>query len=363
MSIGRISAVAGKESREIVRDPITLGTAVLLPIALLFLFGYAVSLDVDNVSLGVLDHDKSPASRRLLDRFATSGHFVLEDDFTSQHGLESALKEGRVRLAVVVPPGFQRKLLRKEVPGVQILVDATHSATSLIVANYARAVVSADGGAPGGIRLRTRVWYNPSLLSIQYFIPGLYGVLLMSIPPLLTALGIVREKESGTVQQIFASPVRPSEFILGKLIPYAAIAFFQMVTVMLIGSFWFGVAVRGSVLFLLATALLYVMCTVGIGLLVSTLTRSQLAAMLAALMITLMPSYLFSGFLFPIFTMPFMVRLLTQVFPTRYFVEISRGVVMKGAGIEELWGNVAIIALYTAAVFFLASMRLKKKVA
>lgn len=363
MNLDRVIAVVGKEAREIVRDPITMGISLILPVVMLVLFGYAVSLDIKNVAMGVLDYDKTPASRALVDRFTNSGHFVYARDFRSSHELENALKSGAARMALIVPPDFHTGLVRGEAPNVQIVIDGTHSATSLIVANYARAIIAANPGRDSEIRLETRVWYNPAMLSINYFVPGLYGVLLMSFPPLLTALGIVREKETGSAQQIYASPIRSSEFILGKLIPYGAIAFFQILAIMACGYLWFGVAIRGSLPFLLLASLLYVLCTVGIGLLISTITHSQLAAMLSALMITLMPSYLFSGFLFPIFTMPYVMRIFSNLFPTRYFVEISRDVVMKGAGFRDLWTNFLVIAAYTLVVFVIAAHRFKKKVA
>lgn len=364
MNARRIVAVVTKETREIVRDPITFGIALVLPVVMLFLFGYAVSLDVEDVAMGVLDFDRSPASRAMVDRFINSGNFRLERTLQSDHDLERALQRGDIRMALVIPPGFQTLRVRDEPAPLQVIVDGTHSATGLIVGNYARAIVASaiDGSRPV-VRLETRIWYNPALRSINYFVPGLYGVLLMSFPPLLTALGIVREKETGSVQQIFVSPLRPSEFILGKLVPYGLIAFIEILLVFGVGVVWFAVPIRGSLTFLLLASLLYVFCTVGIGLLISTITRSQLAAMLAALMITLMPSYLFSGFLFPVFTMPFVIQLFTRIFPTRYFVEISRSVVLKGAGFEYLWGNLLVIFAYTLAVFLVAAWRFRKKVA
>jgi ABC-2 type transport system permease protein len=199
--------------------------------------------------------------------------------------------------------------------------------------------------------------------SANYVVPGLFGVILLALPPLLTALAVVREKETGSIQQIFASPLTPAEFIAGKLIPYGLIAFIQIVMVMMAGFFWFAVPFRGNLGLLLATGLIYVFCTVGIGLLISTITRSQLVAMLTALIVTLMPSFLFSGFLFPIFTMPYALQLYTSAFPSRYFVELSRGIVLKGAGIEEIWPNTALLTAYTAGVFLLAAWRFRKKVA
>lgn len=370
MKLQRIRAVIAKEAREIIRDPITVWVSLLLPLVMLFLFGYAVNLDVENVALGVLDQDKTPASRALTDRFVQHGYFRLTESLRSVQEVEAAFQQGRIKLALVIPPAFYRKLVRNETPQVQILADGTYSATALIAVNYARAIVSEfqpgsslTPAAAAPVQLETRVWYNPALRSINYVVPGLFGVILMAFPPLLTALAIVREKETGSIQQIFASPLTPAEFITGKLVPYGLIAFLQMLMVIVVGFVWFAVPFRGNIGFLLATSLIYVFCTVAIGLLVSTVTRSQLTAMLLALIVTLMPSFLFSGFLFPIFTMPYVLQLYTYVFPSRYFVELSRGIVLKGGGLDTLWFNVVLLLLYTLLVFALSAWRFRKKVA
>lgn len=367
MNAGRIAAVIGKETREIIRDPITVWVCALLPLIMLFLFGYAINLDVDDVALGVLDQDRSPASRALTDRFVRSGYFSLQRSFASEAEAEAAMQRGEVKLFLVIPPRFYATMLRRETAPVQVLVDGTYSATALLVANYARAIVGNFHWAPVAAtrptpRLETRVWYNAPMRSVNYVVPGLYAVILMAFTPLLTALAIVREKESGSIQQIFASPLTPAEFILGKLVPYGVIAFLQMLVIVAIGNFWFAIPFRGNIGVLLATALIYVFCTVSLGLLVSTITRSQLAAMLLALIVTLMPSFLFSGMLFPILSMPYMPQLYTYAFPARYFVELSRDVVLKGAGPEAIWVNASLLALYALAVFLLAAWRLRKKV-
>jgi len=364
MKPARIRAVIAKEARELARDPVTIWVSLLLPIVMLLLFGYAVSLDVEDVPLGVLDGDHSPASRRLTDSFTQSGYFRLVRMLSSEPEVERALQRGDVKLTLIIPERFQAAIARGEEPTVQILLDGTYSATSLIIAGYAQTIVGNYGvTAARRIRIETRIWYNAAMRSSNYIIPGLYGVILMAFSPLLTALSIVREKETGSIQQIFASPLTPAEFIAGKLIPYGLIAFLQIVLVMAAGFFWFDVPFRGNLTFLLAMGLVYVFCTVGIGLLVSTITRSQLVAMLTALIITLMPSFLFSGFLFPIFTMPYTLQLYTNLFPSRYFVELSRGIVLKGAGIQELWLNTVLLAAYTIGVFLLAAWRFRKKVA
>ncbi len=367
MSPRRVGIVVVKEVREILRDPITLGLAAVMPLVMLFLFGYAVSLDVRNVALGVLDQDRTSASRALSDGFAASGRFRLERSFRGGDEVEAALRQGSIKLALIIPPRFQARLARGETSPVQVVADGTFSATALLATSYAEAIASAfryDGtSAPPPIRVETRVWYNPGLTSVNAVVPGLFGVILMAFPPLLTALGIVREKETGSIQQIFASPLTSTEFVIGKLVPYAAIAFLQFISVVAVGLAWFAVPVRGDLLFLGASGLLYVLATVGIGLLVSTLTSSQLAAMLLVLIVTMMPSFLFSGFLFPVFTMPYALQLYAQVIPASAFVELSRGVVLKGAGAEDLWPNLAMLAVYSLAVLLIAALRFRKKTA
>lgn len=365
MNRRRIAAVIGKESREILRDPIALGVSLLMPLVMLFLFGYAISLDLREAALGVLDEDDSPASRALVERFVQNEYFRQARRMISVGEVEAALQGSEVDLVLVIPARFDARLGRGERPAVQVLVDGTYASTALLAAGYAQAIIGSfrQPVDQAVVRLETRVWYNPSLKSANYIVPGLYAVILMAFPPLLTALAIVREKENGTIQGIFASPLTSAEFIIGKLVPYSVIAFLQMLMVIAVGWLWFGVPFQGSLAFLLAAGLIYVFCTVGIGLLVSTVTRSQLVAMLLALIVTLMPSFLFSGLLFPIFTMPYLLQLYTAVFPGRYFVDISRGVALKGTGLEVLWLEVAVLAVYTVAVFFLAAWRLKKKVA
>ncbi|MFC6673759.1 ABC transporter permease [Marinobacterium aestuariivivens] len=299
-----------------------------------------------------------------MEHFSAHESFHLSRSLATVREVEQALQRSQLDLVLVIPAGLNDSLLRREQPVIQVLVDGTYSTTALLAAGYAEALAASFGTAPkASLRLETRVWYNPSLKSVNYVVPGLYAVILLAFPPLLTALGIVREKESGTIQSIFASPLTSSEFIFGKLVPYSLIALLQMLIVVAFGYFWFGVPFRGSVVFLLAAGLIYVLCTVGIGLLVSTVTHTQLTAMLLALIVTLMPSFLFSGLLFPIFTMPALLQLYAAIFPGRYFVDISRGIALKGTGIDIVWLQVLVLAIYTLAVFFLASRRLKKKVA
>ncbi|MCG2634843.1 MAG: ABC transporter permease [Gammaproteobacteria bacterium] len=364
MRWGRVAVVVGKEARELWRDRITVAVCLLMPLVMLFLFGYAINLDVEAVPLAVVDQDRTPQSRALIGRFVQSDYFRYARDLSSVREAEAALLRSRAKVALVIPRGFQKDLVKGMDPGVQVLVDGTYSATALLVAAYANAiVVRFPTPEIERVRAEYRIWYNPAMRSMNYVVPGLYGVILMAFPPLLTALAIVREKESGSIQQIFASPLTSREFVAGKLIPYAMVAYLQILMVIALGYFWFAVPFRGEPWLLMASSAVYVMTTVGIGLLVSAVTRTQLAAMLLALIVTLMPSFLFSGFLFPIFTMPLALQLYSKLFPAGPFMEISRGVVLKGADLESLWPNLLLLVLYTLVVFIIAAARLKKKVA
>jgi ABC-2 type transport system permease protein len=262
------------------------------------------------------------------------------------------------------PPDFSKQILAGRKANIQLLIDGTFSSKALIISNYATAVVNEyskqlmELNLAGRelvldtpVKVVPRVWYNPPMSSVNYIVPGLFAVLLMAFPPMLTALSIVREKERGTIEQIYVSPIRPFVFIFGKIISYGAIAFGEMLLILATGTLWFGIPFEGSVFLLIAISLIYVLCTVSIGLFVSTITKTQLAAVLLSLIIALMPSFLFSGFLFPITSMPYMLQFYTYVFPARYLNDISRDIFLKGAGIEYLWSNMLLLIIYTIVLF------------
>ena len=371
-----LRALVRKEFIELARDPVTLAVAVLLPLVLLFLFGYGIRYDVEDVALAVRDQDRTPESARLVERFTRSGYFRQVAQLDSPRAITDVLDRGRAAIVLDIPPGFGRDVVQGREARVQVLLDGSFSPSALIVSSYAAAIGSAYSAelseaalrrlglpVPGGIRMEARVWYNPTMRSVNYIVPGLFAVLLMAFPPMLTALAIVREKERGTIAQIYVSPVRPSLFVLGKIVPYALLAYAEMLLVLVVGTWWFGIPFRGHVAWLLAASLLYVFVTVGMGVLVSTITRTQVSAVLLTLVFTLMPSVLFSGFIFPIATMPYVLQLYTYAFPARYFMDVSRDLFLKGVGIEFLWANLALLAAYGLAVLAFASMRLRKKVA
>ena len=313
---------------------------------------------------------------RGFEAFTASGYFSLRAELASPLEVDRALDRGEAVVVLAIPPGFSRRVAAGDTVAVQALIDGSFSATALIVANYAAAVVDrhamrlaesrasqAGFAMPATLRLSARVWYNAPMRSVNYIVPGLFAVLLMAFPPMLTALSIVREKERGTIEQIYVSPLTPPLFIIGKIVPYAAIAFVEMLLVLAAATLWFDIPFRGSLGLLLGASALYVFVTVGLGVFISTMVRTQVAAVFLSFIATLMPSFLFSGFLFPILTMPYVLQLYTYFFPARYFNDVSRDIFLKGAGIEYLAGNLALLALYAVILVGIASLRLRKKVA
>ncbi|MBI4591358.1 MAG: ABC transporter permease [Candidatus Rokubacteria bacterium] len=375
-SLRRLWAVARKETREILRDPVTLGIAIILPVLMMFLVAYAITLDVREIRLAVLDEDGGPESREYVAGFLQSGYFRLQAAVRRPREIERLLDEGSARVALVIPAGFSRDLGRGLPAEVQTLLDGSFANTAIVALNYVdaitqaytarlheRALAALAGGSRhiAPVRVEPRVRYNPGLRSEHYVVPGLFAVILMAFPPLLTALAVVRERERGSILQIYIAPIRAWEFLGGKLLPYAAIAFLEMLLLLAAGSLWFSAPVRGSVPLLLGLSLLYVLCTVAIGLFISTRTRSQVVALLLSIVLTLMPSFLFSGFLFPIESMPRFFQWYTHLYPARHFMEIARGISLKGIGLERLWLNVILLLAYGAAVLSLAMLRFQKK--
>ena len=365
-----------KEIRELLRDPYTLSIAAVFPLVLLFLFAYALNLDVQNVPLAVYDQDRTPQSRAYVQSFINSNTFVLEYQAATYDEVVRLLDTGQVQAALVIPSNFAHNLAAGRPVEVQTLVDGTFPTSAQVIRDFAITLNDAYNArlaqqylaARGGVTLSPvvepvpRILFNPNLKSLNFIVPGLFTVLLMAFPPLLSTLAIVREKEHGSIQQVFVSPLRPYQYLLGKMLPYVFIAYLEMMLVLSAGLFWFRIPLRGNLWLFLLASLPYVFCTVAIGLLVSTLTRSQVAAMLLAIVLTMMPSFLFSGFMFPIFTMPKVMQIYSFFFPARYFNQITIGVFLKGGGLEYLWLNLLILVGYTLIILAFAVGRFKKKI-
>lgn len=374
----RLFSVLSKETREILRDPYTLSIALVLPLVMLFLFAYGVNTDVRNIQLAVMDFDQSATSRDYIQAFFSSDYFESAGIIQNYEQAGDMLNRDTADAVLVILPGFARTLSSGGQAQIQTLLDGSYTPSAQVAESYIEAIntaynwkiVSKFIESRSGqslaqyipLRVRSRVLYNPGLKSVNVIVPGLFGVILMALPPLLSALAIVREKERGSIQQIFVSPIRPLELIIGKLIPYAVIAFLEMIIVFAGGILWFGVPFRGSILLFLAASILYVLCTVGIGLLISTLTRSQVTAGLLAIVLTIMPSMLFSGFIFPVHTMPTPMQAYANIFPARYFIDISRAIALKGEGFSSVAPAMAFMAVYATVLILFSALRFKKRI-
>jgi len=343
----RVRRMAIKELLQLFRDPKTKRVIFVAPIVQLILFGYAVNTDVRNIPTALVDHDRTPMSRSLVEAFIASGYFHLVMVSDRPADLERALDEGRATVALQIPSGFSSGVEAGRSPTVQILIDGTNSNTATVAQGYAIGIAR-DWGLPpeedlGAIDLRARAWFNPSLESRVYNVPAVIGVIVLLMCLLLTALAVVREREVGTLEQLLVSPLTPVELMLGKTIPVAGIAMLQLALVTAVALLWFEVPLRGSVSALLLAAGLFILAGLSLGLLISTVSTTQQEAFLAMFLLVL-PAIILSGFLYPIETMPHLFQRLTLANPLRHFLEIVRGIFLKGAGIAELWPQFVTLA-------------------
>ena len=374
MNLRRLSAIIKKEFIQIKRDKASVGIIIVMPLMMMFLFGYAVTTNVDHISVAVLDQDKSAASRELVDDFRESTYFDFNYYVTSQTEIRELIDAGRVKAGFVITANYQRDLKRNKSPQVQFVVDGSDPTVARTALNTAR-ILAQKGSmdiraeylkqkgitldSVPGIDFRPQVWFNPELDSIKFNIPGLIGLIMQNITVLLTAFALVRERERGTLEQLIVTPIKSSELIVGKLIPYVVIAFIDVILVTAAGVYWFNVPVKGSMLSLMTQSLVFLLVALGLGLLISTVARTQLQAMQMTVLL-LLPSVILSGFIFPREAMPLPIRLLGNLIPLTYFLEILRGVILKGIGLEYLWRNLVILLIFGIAVLTIASIRFKK---
>jgi ABC-2 type transport system permease protein len=377
----RIRVILWKEIIQALREPRMRVLLFLPPIVQSIIFGFAVNLDVDHARIAWMDMDRTPASRELRDRFEGSGRFDVVALPRNEEEVQRTLDRSEAQAVVRVLPGFERDLKRGRSTEVQVLVDGTNSNTASLVSNYAGGIIaefSADAmadqqngrvmtrsagspvnaGAPQVIA-RTRVWFNPDLYSRNYFVPGVIANIIMTVTLMLTALAIVREKEIGTMEQLMVTPVRPIELILGKTLPFAIVGLLDVAAITVVALLLFHIPFRGSFLLLAVCSLLFLMTTLGAGLFLSTISHTQQQAMMSSFFFS-MPAFMMSGFAFPIRNMPTVVQYLTYLNPLRYFVEIVRGLFLKGVGISVLWPQMTCLAVYGVAILGLSAFRFHK---
>ena len=344
LSWTRLMAMARKEVLHLRRDSRSLLLAFLLPTLLVVLFGYAIGWDVDDIRTAVLDLDESARSRELIEAFEASGYFTVVRRLTRQGQVEDVLDRGEALVVIVLPPDFARDLDGGRSAALQILVDGSDANSATIALGYAQGIVrsfSSDvllAGAerPPRVRAETRVWYNEELLSRNMIVPGLVAVIMMIIAAMLTSLTIAREWERGTMEQLVSTPVHRVEVVLGKLLPYVAIGVIDVVLVSLIGVFLFDVPFRGSPGLLMILSLAFIVGSLGLGMFISAVARSQLLATQMAMLLTFLPAFLLSGFMFAIDVMPPALQAITYLIPARYFLVATRGLFLKGVGVEVL---------------------------
>jgi len=378
----RVLEIVRKEFRQALRDPRMRFVLIIPPLLQTIIFGYAVSLDVEHVRLGWMDLDRSPRSEQLRKRFEGSPYFDIARLAQSEADVERIMDRGDAQALVRIPAGYGAAIESGRQAGVQVLVDGANSNTAAIIANYAAGVIGAENQelmetlslrklvgrtADGPIRVTmpsvkaaTRVWFNPELKSRNYFVPGIIVNIITLVTLMLTALSVVREKEIGTMEQIMVTPIRPIELMLGKTIPFLIVGFIDMALVIAIALELFHVPLRGSLLLILGTSLLFMMTTLGAGLLLSTVSETQQQAMMGAFFF-FQPAFMLSGFAFPLRNMPEVIQWLTYLNPLRYFMDIVRGVFLKGTGVAILWPQILALAVFGFAILFLSALRFQKR--
>jgi ABC-2 type transport system permease protein len=373
--IGRVLSIVRKEFIQMLRDRRTVIVTLVMPVMQLFLLGYAGTTDVRNVPLVVLDQSQGPQSRALLDAFRATDYFTFAYEAANEAELKRLIDDGQAKTGLIIPPDYGDKVARGQTVPVAFIIDGsdpTIAGTALSAAillgqtQSAKLQIQQLTRQASGltampiIDMRTQVWYNPDMVSAFFIIPGLIGMILQTTTTQLTASSIVRERERGTIEQLIVTPIRSLELMIGKLVPNATIAFGNALEILLIGTLWFHVPVRGNIVLLLAMAGLFAVTTLNIGMLISTLAHTQQEAQIMSVFL-LLPSLYLSGFFFPIAAMPQALQWASRLFPLTYFLIIVRSIVLKGVGLSLLLPEVGVLAVFASAIVVLAASRFRKR--
>lgn len=365
MNMQRFWSIVKKEFIQIKRDKASFGIAIGMPIIMMLLFGYAVSTELQNISMVVLDQSRTQESRELIKSYENTDYFKVTGEVNSIDSIDEKMDKGEVHSALIIPPDYSNKLVKHENPQVELLIDGSDPTTartafsSGVMAGESRGL-NISNQIRQGITVNTKVLYNPDMRNQNFTIPGLIGLIMQNITVLLTAFALVRERERGTIELLVVSPLKSAEIILGKLLPYILIGFLDFLFSLALGLIWFNVPVRGSIALLLFLGAGFVICALAIGILISTVARSQLQAMQMTLLIIL-PSVLLSGFVFPREAMPKVIQWIGNLIPLTYFLNILRGIILKGVGLEYLFKDVILLFILGLLLLVLSIARFRAK--
>jgi ABC-2 type transport system permease protein len=369
-----ILPIVRKEFRQIKRDKRVLAVLLFIPAMMLFMFGYALNFDIKHTTTAVYDEDNSAVSRDFIQQFFRNEYFDYTYRLQNKAEIDEFVDGGKVKMVLVIPSKFSERLAQGGNASVQIIVDGSNSTTgstmlgyvNMIIQQYSNNVMTETFAVQGGrmvtipIDFQPRVWYNPELKSAKFLVPGLIAFILMVTAVISTALAVVREREMGTIEQIMVSPVKPLELILGKTIPYTVISLIATVMILVLGYVLFGVSIKGSVLLLALVTIIFLIGGLGMGLLISTIAETQQVAFMIAVLTTMLPTFILSGFVFPIRNMPWIIQVITYFIPARYFLVALRAIVLKGVGISAFWEQLLLMTAFAVIVLTVSSARLKK---
>ncbi len=372
MNRRRFLAIVKKEFIQIKRDKASFVIAIMMPLMMMLLFGYAVVTELEDISMIVLDQNKTTASRELIQSLENTSYFKVDSYAQSYDEIEKSINKGDTHAAVIIPPDYSNKLLQGDNTIIQFIVDGSDPTTArtafnsgiLAIKNHSsqtsQSLLPKSSKEQGGIGISTKVLYNPTMKNQNHTIPGLIGLIMQNITIILTAFALVREKERGTLEQLMVSPIRSMELILGKMVPYIVIGFIDFIYALLLGIYWFKVPFAGNMGLLILLGSGFVVCALSIGMLISTIAKTQLQAMQMAFL-ALLPSVLLSGFVFPREAMPKLIQVIGYFIPLTYFLNIVRGIILKGVGIEYLLNDILLLSLLGCLLLILSIVRFKKK--
>ena len=355
-------SIMRKEFIHILRDPQTLVIAILMPVMMLFLYGYAINLEMKQIDVGIADLSSTPQSRQIIEKFASNDFFNITVVNPAYKDYEELFKYRKVRALLIIPEDYAKKIELNKQANLQLLIDASDPNAANYINSYFSMVIfketiEINHGKINLFSVEPRILYNPDLRSANFFVPGLIAVIIILVSALLTSIAVVREKENGTMEQLIVSPVHPFQIIIGKVLPYTLLGYINGVMILIMGSLLFDVPIAGSLMLINIMMLIYVLTGMSFGLLISTITDSQQVALMATLMVTMLPTVLLSGFIFPIKSMPLIFQYFSYIIPATYFLEIIRGIILKGNGIAELYQQTLILSGITV---LLLSLSIKK---